>query len=225
MTKLTNLSISCEEKGVVAYMSNYTYESAIRDAIFSMPEGHIFALSDLLDLASYDSLRRVLSDFCTAGYIQRIIIGIYRNTSHTSPAAETDPLELDVAVALARSNGWRIVPGTETARHLLGLSPEQPSYFLYLSTGPTGNYTYGKGRKVRLIHSGGKFITAMSDKSALVTSALMDLKYHNITPREIAVLSSVLTQEEKDHLMAERMYAPARLRPVFEIICGKYGAK
>lgn len=49
--------------------------------------------------------------------------------------------------------------------------------------------------------------------------------YHNVTPYEIAVLSSTLTQEEKDMLMAERMYAPARLRPVFEIICGKYGAK
>lgn len=206
-------------------MSDFTYEAAIREAIFSMPEGTVFAMGDLQDLTSYDSLRKVLSRFCTAGHIERITQGIYRFAPKGSEGAQTDAAEIDVANALARNNCWQILPGTEAARYFLGISDTAPNYFLYLSTGPTSTYSYGKGKKVRLLHSGGKFMTSMSEKPALVTSALMDLKYHSVTPHEIAVLSSSLTQEEKDLLMAERMYAPARLRPVFEIICGKYGAK
>lgn len=206
-------------------MSNQTYESSIRNALLAMPNGTVFAMNDLQDLASYDSLRKVLSRYSVAGHIERIFQGIYRVISNNSETLEPDASEHDVANALARNNNWQIIPGTEMSRFLLGLSDNAPDYFLYLSTGPSNTYSYGKKKKVKFLHSSGKFLNAMSEKSALVTCALMDLKFHNITPHEIAVLSSTLTQEEKSHLMAERMYAPARLRPVFEIICGKYGAK
>ena len=85
-------------------MSDYTYEAAIREAIFSMPEGTVFAMDDLQDLTSYDSLRKVLSRVCTAGHIERITQGIYRFAPKGSEVAQTDAAEIDVANALARNN-------------------------------------------------------------------------------------------------------------------------
>lgn len=201
-------------------MNSTNYLGDIRSKIFSMEQGEVFGIKDLIEFGTYDSIRKSLSRLCTDQIIKRVVTGIY---CFTLRDPDYVPAAYEVARALARNNNnWSITWGTEHARHILGISASSPKHFTFLSTGPKAQYEYS-GVKIHFQPVRASFMHSMHPKSALVTSALMDLRTHKITPFEIQQLSQILTVEEKHDLFEDRIYAPARLRCVFEIICGEYG--
>lgn len=212
-------------------MNNNSF-SCLRNIIFSREDGALFSLNDLMlslndfsPEASYDSVRRVLSDLSIKGCIQRICNGIYRKVNMDSALAHTAPSIDEMLALLARDNNWVIRPGTEMAREMLGLSFDPTCKNVYACSGLSYKYDLSTGGSFYLQKCSGKFMTspAVTDKAALVTIALMDLANHSITAEELAHLSATLTKEEKYDLIKASPHIPARLRPVFEIICGIYG--
>ena len=211
------------------YNNSFSY---LRNIVFSREEGTLFSVQDLVaglnafdPEASYDSVRRVLSDLSQKGCIQRICNGIYRKVNVESALANTAPSVDEVLALLARDNNWIIRPGTEMAREMLGLSFDPAHRNVYACSGLSYKYTLSTGGVFRLEKCSGKFMTAdaVTEKAAIVTIALLDLGNHRISAEELAHLSKTLTKEEKFDLIRAIPYVPARLRPVFEIICGIYG--
>ena len=203
----------------------YSIFNTLRDQIFAMDEGTVFTLQDLGMDVPYTSIRRILSDLSQDGYIQRITNGVYRAVNKHSALARTPSATKDILSAIMRDNSWVIYPGTEMARRILGLSYDASLPELYFSSGRSYTYKLEIGGTLRLRYCGGKFMTspAVTERTALVTIALMDLYAHPITAEELAHLSNTLNKEEKLDLIKALPYIPARLRPVFEIICGTYG--
>jgi len=200
-------------------MNNESYYGAIRDQIFRMKEGSVVAMKDFESVATYDSIRKTLSRLCELKLIVRIVPGIY---CVLLGADAVFPHPLEVIHALARNNDWTVVPGTERARYLLGLRGDEPETYEFFSSGPTSHHSY-QGINIVFRHQGNKFLTSMSYKSALITSALWDLQNHKVTANEVALISNKLEEKEIQQLMTDCKYAPPRLRCVLEIICGDYG--
>ena len=200
-------------------MNNTSFAENIEQRIYMMKEGEAFGLGDLSDCGTYDSIRKELSRLCAQRRITRLLKGIYC----LGPEGLCElPSVFDVAQAIARNNNWSTIWGTEHARVLLGLSNASQYTYTFRSTGQTARFMY-RGTSIVFQSTNPDIILSMRPKSALVTSALMDLRTHKITPFEIQQLSQALTTEEKCALLEDRIYAPARLRCVFEIICGEYG--
>lgn len=196
------------------------YFRSIHAYVLAMKPGRIFDMSELEPIATYDSIRKSLTRLCDDKFLIRVVPGIYcaKPSSDNFP-----PVPSQVVEVLAQSNQWTVIPGTELARYLTGLTAHRPEDNVYFSTGRSSRYEYC-GIKLYLQHSNATFLKFMSPKTALVTSALMDLHTHKITPHEIMHFGATLSDEEKALLMKERIFAPARLRGVFEIICGEYGS-
>lgn len=190
----------------------------VRDRICSFPRGQMLTIAHFLDCGSYDAVRKAVSRLSQDGFIDRILMGVY----WVKPFDGAIPKTSDVAAALALSNGWAIAPGPELARYELGLAESPPQIECYLSTGPSGTHHFAN-KTFRFRNVAHALILCMTPKASLVTSAFLDLKNYPATASSLMHLAETLTPEEKMQLMDARIYAPAKLRCLFEIICGCYG--
>lgn len=200
-----------------------TCDSKVREYILSFPHDTIFAMSDFSDFGSYDAIRKALSRCMRQKLLLGVVNGIYRldpETFHDAPAV---PSHRDVAYALARNNRWGVLPGTELARHEIGLSEKPPAFPVYLSTGPKTRVEYAPKHRLLLVHSASKIFDGFTYNAALVIIALSDLDRHKITLDEVVFLSQKLDAETKENLLKNLPFAPPRLRPIIELINNCYG--
>lgn len=190
----------------------------VRDRIRSFPRGQLFTIAHFLDCGSYDAVRKAVSRLSQDGFIERILKGVY----WIKPFDGAIPKTADVAAALALGNGWAIIPGPEIARYELGLAEVPPQIECYLSTGPSGTHRFAN-KTFKFRNVAHTLVLGVKPKAALVVSAFLDLKNYPVAARDLMHLAETLTPEEKAQLMESRIYAPAKLRCVIEIICGCYG--
>lgn len=195
-------------------------EDLIWDIIAHSPPNKVFALNDFKSCGSNDAIRKALSRASLTKKLLRIVDGVYTLPSNPSPSPG------EVASALTRNHYWTVLPCTEYARFYLKLSDVYPSDDCFYSTGPTETYSYGPPtdrKHLKLIRITKRFVHELSFGAAVVVIALMDLDEHKITAEEVYSLSKSLTKDVKDELISRLHLIPARLRPVIEIICDRYG--
>lgn len=200
-----------------------TCDSKVREYILSFPHDTIFAMSDFSDFGSYDAIRKALSRCMSQKLLLGVVNGIYRLDPETFTDAPAVPSHRDVAYALARNNRWGVLPGTELARHEIGLSEKPPAFPVYLSTGPKTRVEYAPKHRLLLVHSASKIFDGFTYNAALVIIALSDLDRHTITLDEVVFLSQNLDDETKENLLKNLPLAPPRLRPIIELINNCYG--
>lgn len=191
----------------------------IRDTLGRSSRNEIFCVADFMGYGTYDAVRKALSRLSQNGFIERIVTGVY----WVKPGEDAVPPYHAVAEALARNYDWKIALGTNLARAELGLIQEPPRIKHYLCTGRGATYSF-YGQTLKFQHCDYRIIERLKPKSMLVASALMYRKDDPITAEEIMQLSTILSEEEKIDLQKDRIYVPARIRCVFDIICGQYGA-
>ena len=89
-----------------------------------------------------------------------------------SPVFETPVPDPDkVARALARNNLWNIVPSGNTARHLMGIDPEMPEVWTYITDGAYRTYSYGN-IVISFQHASARFFSQMSEKTAILVQVI-----------------------------------------------------
>jgi len=183
----------------------------------------VFALADFESFGTYDAVRKALSRLYQKELVLRVYDGVYQLVRFTKSVEEDPPLD-DVAMAIARNNEWSIVPDTEYARYLLCLSHDEPKEKIFMSTGWSNTYVYGHGVKFRFRQVKGQYLKDMSYDAALVISALKDLDKHKLTIYEVYFLSTLISRETKENLLANIKSIPyKRIRPIIELICDDYG--
>ena len=117
---------------------------AVTKYLDSIDDGTVFAISDIPGETNQDSLKTQLSVACSKGRITRVMRGIYHKPKYSKLIGKTVPYDLDeVAHAIARFNGWHIIPDSNACLNLTGLSTQVPSHFVYYSDGPYKHYNIG----------------------------------------------------------------------------------
>lgn len=179
------------------------YTEKIRERIESAEDGTIFIACDFADIANTAAVKQILKRLTDSGLLHRILNGVYQKPKFSRMSNEytaADPEE--VAKALARNFHWTIAPSGERALNLLGLSPQAPEKWVFISNGPSRSYRWENG-EIEFVHRTNKEITGLSYVSALVVQALKTLGKANVTPEVIGKLSHSLSKADKEALLKE----------------------
>ena len=200
-------------------MKRPDYLNQIRGNIEKAENGSVFVSTDFTDITDKKTVNMGLIRLADEGLIKKILFGVYYKPEFSKLLGETvAPSPNKVAHALARNFGWTIVPCGDTALNLLGLSTQVPSQWVYVSDGAYKEYTFDN-TTIKFKRTTNKEISKVSYKTALTIQALKALGKENITEKVILRLKKILTDEEKEKMLAESKSATSWVLELIKIIC------
>lgn len=168
--------------------------------------GWCFSQKDFMDLAGRNALDQAFYRLLGEEKIRRVGRGLYdvpRYSDLLKTTLGTDPKQ--IAHAIARKHGWRIVPTGANAANQLHLSTQVPGKIYYLSDGPTKTLDVG-GFHLFFKHKAPKDLNG-DPMSALVIQAL---KYFGKDQIDAAMLKKIrerLTREQRLQLLEDSRFA------------------
>jgi hypothetical protein len=184
--------------------------STVQDDILNRIRGHhrgkVFTPKDFLDLGSRDAADQSLSRLVRNGEIERLGRGLYydpRVNERLGIFIAPDPDE--IAEALARQTGTRVIPSGAVAANRLGLSTQVPAKPVYLTDGRTRQVRIG-GTVFELRHVAPKELSAVSRAGAMVFQALRYLGRAAVDEQVIARLRRALSAEQRQELLRDARY-------------------
>ena len=200
-------------------MKRPDYLNQIRGNIEKAENGSVFVSTDFTNITDKKTVNMGLIRLASEGLIKKILFGVYYKPEFSKLLGETvAPSPNKVAHALARNFGWTIVPCGDTALNLLGLSTHDPSQWVYVSDGAYKEYTFDN-TTIKFKRTTNKEISKVSYKTALTIQALKALGKENITEQVILRLKKILTDEEKEKMLAESKSATSWVLELIKIIC------
>ena len=203
----------------LCFMKRPDYLNQIRGNIEKAENGSVFVSTDFTDITDKKTVNMGLIRLADEGLIKKILFGVYYKPEYNELLGETvAPSPNKVAHALARNFGWTIVPCGDTALNLLGLSTQVPSQWVYVSDGAYKEYTFNN-TTIKFKRTTNKEISKVSYKTALTIQALKALGKENITEQVISRLKKILTDEEKEKMLAESKSATSWVLELIKIIC------
>lgn len=196
-----------------------TYITQMNEIIDKSPYGSAFVVSDFTDIMNYEAAKKAISRLEKRGLIRRVIRGVYDKPQYSSVLNEfAAPDPASIAQALARNYNWTIAPSGEAALNMLGLSTQVPANWVYISSGPYREYSFGPVT-LRFIHRSNRSISGMSWKTAMVIEALKEIGKDQIDDSIIRHLKQRLTEEDKETLMREGRQANSWIYAAIKQIC------
>ena len=200
-------------------MKRPDYLNQIRANIEKAENGSVFVSTDFTDITDKKTVNMGLIRLADEGLIKKILFGVYYKPEFSKLLGEAvAPSPNKVAHALARNFGWTIVPCGDTALNLLGISTQVPSQWVYVSDGAYKEYTFDN-TTIKFKRTTNKEISKVSYKTALTIQALKALGKENITGQVILRLKKILTDEEKEKMLAESKSATSWVLEFIKVIC------
>ena len=200
-------------------MKRPDYLNQIRANIEKAENGSVFVSTDFTDITDKKTVNMGLIRLADEGLIKKILFGVYYKPEFSKLLGEAvAPSPNKVAHALARNFGWTIVPCGDTALNILGLSTQVPSQWVYVSDGAYKEYTFDN-TTIKFKRTTNKEISKVSYKTALTIQALKALGKENITEQVILRLKKILTDEEKEKMLAESKSATSWVLELIKVIC------
>ena len=182
------------------------------------PYDTVYVSSDFTDITDKSSVSKILSRLEKKGLIRRVIRGVYYKHEFFELIGDyTVPDLNDVAKAIARNNGWTIVPCGNQALNDLGLSTQVPAKYVFMTDGPTKTYYY-EGIPIYFKHIAQKDITGLSFMTAYVILALKTLGKEYVDDKVIRKLSYTLTEEQKKTMLAETKNCASWIRETIVLV-------
>lgn len=168
----------------------------IVDRIQTAPKGQIFILTDFIDLASYDAVKKALSRLAKSGEILRIRRGIYKTLNYNEFLQAEVPVSPDeLARAIARDQNWTIGPKGDAALNILGLSTQVPAIYSYITDGPSKKIEY-EGITILFSKRSNKNITGNSYKTILIIEAIRSLGQDNMNDELRNIIARKCSEED-----------------------------
>jgi Family of unknown function (DUF6088) len=183
-----------------------TIQDDILDRIRGHDRGRVFTPKDFLDLGSRDAADQSLSRLVRSGEIQRLGRGLYhypRVNERLGIPIGPDPDE--IAEALGRQTGSRVLPSGAVAANRLGLSTQVPAKPVYLTDGRSRQVRIG-GMVFQIRHAAPKELSTASRTSAMVFQALRHLGQTAVDEHVIARLRRALSADQRQELLRDARY-------------------
>ena len=156
----------------------------------------VFTINDIIDLGSYDNLRKILERMTKSGTLRRLIRGVYEIPKYNKTFNMfASPSIDDIAKALARNFNWDIYPSGNYALNILGISTQIPSKYIYISSGPNRKYEY-EGNAIIFKHATLKETNSFSYITNIVIQAFKELGKDNITDEIIKLIRHKFSSDE-----------------------------
>ena len=183
-----------------------TIQVDILDRIRGQGRGKVFTPKDFLDLGSRDAVDQSLSRLVKSGEIQRLGRGLYHYPRMNERLGIPLGPDLDeIAEALARQTGSRVVPSGAVAANRLGLSTQVPAKPVYLTDGRTREVRIGS-TTFQLRHAAPKELPVGCRTSAMVFQALRHLGPAAVDDQVVVQLRHALSPEQRQELLRDARY-------------------
>jgi hypothetical protein len=183
-----------------------TVHDTILDRIRSQGRGKVFIPKDFLDLGSRDAADQSLSRLVRSGDILRLGRGLYHYPQMNQRLGIPLGPDLDeIADALARQTGSRVVPSGAVAANRLGLSTQVPAKPVYLSDGRTRLVKIGN-TTIQIRHAAPKELPVGHRASAMVFQALRHLGQAAVDDTVIGQIRRVLSPDQRRGLRQDARY-------------------
>jgi hypothetical protein len=181
-------------------------QDTILDRIRRHGRGRVFIPKDFLDLGSRDAADQSLSRLVRSGDILRLGRGLYHYPRMNQRLGIPLGPDLDeIAEALARQTGSRVVPSGAVAANLLGLSTQVPAKPVYLSDGRTRQVKIGN-MTILIRHAAPKELPVGSRTSAMVFQALRHLGQAAVDDKVINKIRRALSPDQRRGLLRDARY-------------------
>lgn len=191
--------------------------------IHAQGRGKVYIPKDFLDLGSRDAADQALSRLVRNGDIIRLGRGLYiypltQDTNESFSSADQD----EIAHALGRRTGSKVVPSGAVSAHRFGLTRKIPIGLTYLTDGRTRQVRIGD-RVFQLRHASPKDLPAASRVSSMVFQALRFLGRESVSEGVLAKIQNGLSAEQRAELLRDANYATDWIAAAARQIA-KYGA-
>lgn len=197
-------------------MHKSVYEK-LRGQIEKHERGTIFVTREFLELGSRAAVDEALSRLAKEGIIRRLRRGLY-DYPRLHPTLGPVPADPDqIADALARKTGGRLLSTGAQAANILGLSTQVPARPVYLTDGRRRTVQVG-GQTIELRHAEPRSLAGAGRIEGAVIQALRHLGPEHIDTATIERLHQTLTAREKAALRREALSAPGWLIPTLQEI-------
>lgn len=183
-----------------------TIQDQILERICEQGRGKVFIPKDFLDIGSREAADQSLSRLAKSGAIERLGRGVYFFPTMNKRLGIPLAPDLDeIAEALGRQTGSRVVPSGAVAANRLGLSTQVPAKPVYLTDGRTREIRIGN-TFIQLRHAAPKELPAGSRTSTMVFQALRYLGQDAVDDNVVARLHRVLSAEQRNELLRDARY-------------------
>ncbi len=183
-----------------------TIQDDILARIRGQGRGKVFTPKDFLDLGSRDAADQSLSRLVKGGEIQRLGRGLYHYPRMNERLGIPLGPDLDeIAEALGRQTGSRVVPSGAVAANRLGLSTQVPAKPVYLTDGRTRQVRVGS-TLFQIRHAPPKELPVGSRTGAMVFQALRHLGQAAVDDQVVARLRQALSLEQRQKLLRDAQY-------------------
>ncbi|MCR4594572.1 MAG: DUF6088 family protein [Clostridiales bacterium] len=200
-------------------MKRPDYLLQIEERIKKDPYGTVYVSSDFADITDRTNVSVILSRLEEKGLITRAIRGVYYKPTYSEIIGEYIHPYIDkLAYAIARQNGWTIVPSGNKALNELGLSTQVPAKYVFMTDGPSKTYYY-KNIPICFKHVAKKDIAGLSFMTAYVIQALKTLGKEHINEKVIRKLSEVLSDEDKEIMLKEAHASTSWVYETIRAVC------
>ena len=172
--------------------------------------GRIFFSADFTGLAEPRSVLKALERMTNEEKIVRVAKGIYcyPKIDRRLGLGVLYPSIDEIARAVARRDRARIVPTGAQAMNLLGLSEQVPMNVVYLTDGSARRLKLYGERGITFQHTSPKNLAFSNELAMLITFALREVGANMVTEDMTAAISSLLSQEPKEHVFKDLALMP-----------------
>lgn len=161
--------------------------------------GSVFFVNDFISYGSRNSVNKALERLTEKGMMLRAARGIYcyPKIEKIYGLGVIYPSLEDIAKAMAKRDGARIVPTGLFAQYQLGITQQVPMNVVYLTDGVSRTIDLGEGKKIKFKRASPRYFAIRNQLALLLTMALKDCKIENLTKEQITIIKARLDENTR----------------------------
>ena len=199
-----------------------TIEDKVLNKMKKCGRGSVFFITDFVSYGNRNAINKALERLTDKGLVLRAARGIYcyPKIEKVYGLGSIPPTMEDIAEAMAKRDGAKIIPSGLYAQYQLGLTQQIPMNVVYLTNGISRTINLGDGKAIKFKHSSPRYFAIHSQLALLLTTALKDWKVENLSAEQIDIIKSKLNTSPRLQV-ADLKLMTAKVR---ELIISLYDA-
>ena len=161
--------------------------------------GSVFFVSDFVSYGNRNAVNKALERLTEKGLMIRVARGIYcyPKIEKVYGLGVVPPSLEDIAKAMAKRDGAKIVPTGLFAQFQLGLTQQVPMNVVYLTDGASRTIDLGEGKNIKFKRASPRYFAIRSQLALLLTMALKDWKVENLREEQIALIKAKMNENPR----------------------------
>ncbi len=161
--------------------------------------GTVFFIPDFVAFGNRNAINKALERLTDKGLVLRAARGIYcyPKIEKVYGLGAIPPSMEEIAEAIAKRDGAKIIPTGLYAQYQIGLTQQVPMNVVYLTDGISRTINLGEGKTIKLKHSSPRYFAIHSKLALLLTTALKDWKIENLSTEQIDAIKKKLNENPR----------------------------